>query len=111
VGCLVGRGSTGFAVVGGFHRGCPQGLRSPAIDSGSLGARFGEGRRGKWRGGYGLLIAAGMRRLKWGVKELMGERGVTGNGHRRRFRSELEDDWQVGPTCRREEREPGTGSG
>jgi hypothetical protein len=44
--------------------------------------------------------------------ELMGERGVTGNGHRRRFRSKLEDDWQVGPTRQRGgEREPDTGSG
>jgi hypothetical protein len=26
---------------------------------------------------------------------------VTGNGRRREERPEIEDDWQVGPTCRR----------
>jgi hypothetical protein len=36
---------------------------------------------------------------------------VTGNGRRRGFRSELEDDWQVGPSCRRGKRGGwGTGS-
>jgi hypothetical protein len=32
------------------------------------------------------------RRLRQGVKELKGEGGVTGNGHRREFRFKLEDD-------------------
>jgi hypothetical protein len=66
----------GVTDVGGFYRGCPQGLRSPAIDSGSLGARFGEERRGKWRGGYGLLIAAGNASIKAGSNGIDGgERG------------------------------------
>jgi hypothetical protein len=33
--------------------------------------------------------------------ELMGRGKVTGNGRRREERPEIEDDWQVGPTCRR----------
>jgi hypothetical protein len=37
---------------------------------------------------------------------------VTGNGRRREFRLEIEDDWQVGPSCRRGKRGGwGTGSG
>jgi hypothetical protein len=36
-----------------------------------------------------------------GVMELMGRGKVTGNGRRREERPEIEDDWQVGPTCRR----------
>jgi hypothetical protein len=36
-----------------------------------------------------------------GVMELMGKGKVTGNGRRREDRPEIEDDWQVGPTCRR----------
>jgi hypothetical protein len=31
----------------------------------------------------------------------MGRGKVTGNGRRREERPEIEDDWQVGPTCRR----------
>jgi hypothetical protein len=58
-----------------------------------------------------LLYAWSGRRLKQGVKELKGEGGVTGNGHRRRFRSKLEDDFALtkGPhrsVRRREKRVP-----
>jgi hypothetical protein len=55
-----------------------------------------------------------MRRLRQGVKELKGEGGVTGNGHRRRFRSKLEDDFALtkGPhkSVRRRREKEGTGS-
>jgi hypothetical protein len=85
----------------GIERRCLQRLRTPASNLRSLAASWARGRRGKGRAGYGLLIAAGMRRVRQGVMELMGERGVTGNGHRRRFRSKLEDDWQMGPTRQR----------
>jgi hypothetical protein len=91
----------------GIERRCLQRLRTPASNLRSLAASWARGRRGKGRGGYGLLIAAGMRRLRQGVMELKGERGVTGNGHRRRFRSKLEDDWQVGPSGQRGKREGG----
>jgi hypothetical protein len=66
------------------------GVKSP-----QPGGELSEGREGERQRGYGLLIAAGMRRLRQGVKELKGEGGVTGNGHRRRFRSKLEDDFAL----------------
>jgi hypothetical protein len=65
--------------------------------SGLVASRAGE-RKGNGGGGYGLLIAAGMRRLEWGVKELKRGVRVTGNGRRREERLEIEDDWQVGST-------------
>jgi hypothetical protein len=54
----------GFVLERLQHCGSPVRNRS-----GLVASRAGE-RKGDGGGGYGLLIAAGMRRLEWGVKEL-----------------------------------------
>jgi hypothetical protein len=52
------RGSSGAYGVVEFDDEQPRVCGTPVSYSGSMGARFGEEGRGKWRGGRGLLIGA-----------------------------------------------------
>jgi hypothetical protein len=64
---MEGLGLTGSGGIEEIRRWC---LQTPAWNLRSLAASWARERRGKGRGGHGLLIAAGMRRLSQGVKEL-----------------------------------------
>jgi hypothetical protein len=80
------------------------------------GSEFGRGRKGEEeRVGRGFY-SCGWSSIKAGSDEGLREGGGyclrRGNGHQRGHRTEVEEDWQLGPTCQREGEGSGrTGSG
>jgi hypothetical protein len=70
------------------------------------GSEFGRGRKGEEeRVGRGFY-SCGWSSIKAGSDEGLREGGGyclrRGNGHQRGHRTEVEEDWQLGPTCQRE---------
>jgi hypothetical protein len=74
------RGSSGAYGVVEFDDEQPRVCGTPASYSGSLGARFGEEGRGKWRGACGVFIAAARHRLRQEIKRIEEGSNQRGNG-------------------------------
>jgi hypothetical protein len=85
-------GARGAYGVVEFDDEQPRVCETPASYSGSLGARFGEEGRGKWRGACGVFIAAARHRLRQEIKHIEEGSNQRGNGLWRDWWPEVDDD-------------------
>jgi hypothetical protein len=98
-----GEGEDGAFWQGRNRPGNLQTCGSPSTNFVVLSSCRAEGRKGEKRGESGLFIGTGYRRNGRGLKGLKrgGRSYCEWKRSLRDFGLELEDDWQVGPSCRR----------